>query len=490
MARWQPTDNLSLEYTRVDYRFGSEFSFITSPSSYVTNVKRISEPLDVALQLDSLNGTFNFDPFKIVAIASLMKNNGLAIIDSAPVLGTTAITGGVPQSNITHVKIPTFELRLVSNDPSDSSWSIFQNWDYLLGVYYMKADQVADSRLTALGIGLADNPYGVNAIEKALFFNVTRKFFDERLDWNFGARYAATRLVSTSNPATLGVVLSQNTSDVIDNHINPSVALTWHFTDDVNVRASYSKGFRFGGVNGDALGFIENLPPTFKSDTLKNIEVGFRSDWLDHSFRFDLTQFKILWSNLPLQQTSTLNEGYVVNIGAATIDGTEAQIIWQVPDNIPFVPAGFSLSAAGSLLNPRTSESFTDNSKLGSSVNMPSGTRLPLSAKRSATTGINWHGNLGDFALASSVQANFSGDRKSDLRGSYRLPGYGLLDASLRLSSPGWAGAPAISLSGTNLLNKVIIYNATSVTTSPGSFVYIPKGSPRTIKLNVDFKFN
>jgi iron complex outermembrane recepter protein len=195
----------------------------------------------------------------------------------------------------------------------------------------------------------------------------------------------------------------------------------------------------------------------------------------------DVTPFRIDWSDLQLTQISPAAQNYVSNVGAARIDGVEAQLTWQVPGDWPLVPDGLTLTSTFSYLDARTTEYFESANGAAEA-----GTRLPLSPKKSGSLGLAWQQTWNALSFSSSAQAVYASDRKNDLIETYRLPSYQTYAASFRVSHLGWHGAPAISLSGTNLSNEHILYNATPVTAQRGEFVYIPQGLPRTVKLSLE----
>ena len=483
MARWEASERLTFDATYLNYEATRNFTFIDNDRRYETNTKRIAEPAKPQVDVGSLNVQYAFDTFSIVGIANYLQNEETYVLDGSPIIGTGDTIGAIPLTGNSATKMPSYELRLISNEPSESDWAALSNWDYLVGVYYMTAKQKINQVSSYLGVPALANDNTVDVSEKALFFNLTRHFFDGLIDWNIGARVAKTDLDADVLVTSAGVP-RQYLSEVKDSRVNPNVALTWHLTDDVSLRTSFAEGFRFGGANSAGTIGIEDIPPTFESDSLRNYEVGLRSDWFDRRLRFDVTGFLIRWSDLQLTQLSRLAMGYVDNVGAATIKGVESQLIWQIPDDWAFVPSGLNVSAAFSYLNARTTEDFD-------SANGPAekGTRLPLSPKVSGTVGVAWEHSFGGLDVRSSVQGYFAGSRTNALIETYRLPAYSTYAASLRFAYPSWPLSPAISLTGTNLTDEFVLYSAFPVTANPGAMVYVPQGQPRTVKLNLELAF-
>lgn len=482
MARWEATERLSFDITYLDYAFDNNFSFLDSDERPETSVKRVHEPLNSTVEAQGLNVQYAFDAFTVVGLVSRLKSGEYFLLDASPVLGTSD-AGAVPLIINLSVDMPSYELRIVSNEPSDSSWALLNNWDYLAGIYYMDADQYVNQLTTYNGVAISETDAYVYAEEKALFVNLTRRFVDDKLVWNMGARAAETALDIDTVVSYLGVPRSFPAKQP-ESRINPSFALTWNFNDDVSLRGSYADGFRFGGGNTATTIGIEDIPASYKSDSLSTYEIALRSDWFDKSLRFDITPFLIDWSDLQLTQISPSGYSYTANVGGAIIKGIETQLIWQIPDDWALVPSGLTLNLGYAYLNAKTTEDFSS-----ANGDAPKGSRLPLSSKNSGAIGLSWQHAWNALDFSSSMQANFASDRPNDLIESRRLPSYHTLSASFRVANLAWPGSPALSLTGTNLTNEFILYNATQVTASPGDFVYVMQGLPRTVKLSLDFMF-
>jgi iron complex outermembrane recepter protein len=67
--------------------------------------------------------------------------------------------------------------------------------------------------------------------------------------------------------------------------------LSYKFTDTVLVYATYSRGFRPGGVNR-----VGDLPP-YRADYLGNYEMGWKTQWLDNCLRFIGAVFRENWKD-------------------------------------------------------------------------------------------------------------------------------------------------------------------------------------------------
>src|SRR5690606_29383981 len=78
-------------------------------------------------------------------------------------------------------------------------------------------------------------------------------------------------------------------------------ALEKQFTDDIMGYLSYSEGFNSGGVSAPTLvinGVSRRLLIPYDPSTLKNTEIGVRSDLADGRVRFNATIFRTIWADL------------------------------------------------------------------------------------------------------------------------------------------------------------------------------------------------
>ena len=74
------------------------------------------------------------------------------------------------------------------------------------------------------------------------------------------------------------------------NEFTPKVSLSWYATDDVMLYATYSEGFRSGGMNGRAgTEFTARL--TYDPEFVDMFEIGMKSSWLDNRIQFNAAIF-------------------------------------------------------------------------------------------------------------------------------------------------------------------------------------------------------
>jgi iron complex outermembrane recepter protein len=110
-------------------------------------------------------------------------------------------------------------------------------------------------------------------------------------------------------------------------------------TDDVMFYATWSEGFRPGGVNRRG-----TFPP-YKADFLTNYEVGWKTSWADNRLHFNGAIYVGDWDDF---QFSFLGENGLTNItnaGKASLQGIEVDLQWKATDSLT-VYGGFALQKA------------------------------------------------------------------------------------------------------------------------------------------------
>ncbi|MYM63445.1 TonB-dependent receptor [Pseudomaricurvus sp. HS19] len=213
-------------------------------------------------------------------------------------------------------------------------FAFFQSADYVLGLYYAdeeieaphqllwgdQAQMFFDILIGAAGVADASEGLWSDAFmpasseTKAAFMHWNLELTD-RLGFSVGLRYskdekegALERNYFNPSPVTpfrlLGVQPGPTYSDSFeDEALSGSLAARYHITDDVMAYASYSRGYKSGGVNIDntAAGTVMNNPdevpgavpldPTYKSEFIDGYELGVKADYWDGRARTNVAAF-------------------------------------------------------------------------------------------------------------------------------------------------------------------------------------------------------
>lgn len=277
--------------------------------------------------------------------------------------------------------------------------------------------------------------------------------------------------------------LDARTSDT--GHV-PRVNVTYKFTPNMMVYATYSKGFRPGGVNRVGL----NIP--YLADFLKNYEVGWKTQWLGNTLRWNGALFWEDWNNFQFSFLGANSVTIIRNGGNARIKGVETSVDWLPMSNL-------LLSANFTLLDPILTQNYygcipgTPECTPLPAVEAPAGTNLPITPK--------FKGNLiaryslalsGNWKPYAQISAMYQGQTSPGLLTAQNavygnMPAYALLNLKLGADS---AGGMHADLFISNLMNRrAQLSRFTESNPSTDSQVYIVPAQPRTfgIEFGQDF---
>ena len=126
----------------------------------------------------------------------------------------------------------------------------------------------------------------------------------------------------------------------------PKATLTFKPTSDALIYATYSKGFRPGGVN--RVGGLAN--PTYAPDYLQNYEIGWKTQWF-HRLRWNGALFWENWDNFQFSFLVPPSITAIANGGNARIKGLENELQFAVTDEL-------MLSLNATFLDPRLTQNY------------------------------------------------------------------------------------------------------------------------------------
>ncbi len=227
---------------------------------------------------------------------------------------------------------------------------------------------------------------------------------------------------------------------------------TYRFSDNALVYATWSRGFRPGGINRRG-----TLPP-YGPDTLDNYELGWKTNI--GPVRFNGAIYQQDWSGIQLSFLGANGLTEIRNAGLARIRGAEV--------DIGFRAGGFSLNAGASYNDAEIRRDFCrianatfDCTTAGNSLLAPAGTRLPVTAKFKGNAVARYEFPLGGLDGHVQFAANHIGKRRSDLRTAENaikgfFDAYTTADLSAGIKGEGWAA----ELYATNVFNSNGVINS------------------------------
>ena len=268
---------------------------------------------------------------------------------------------------------------------------------------------------------------------------------------------------------------------------------TYKITDDALVYATWSRGFRPGGINRRG-----SLPP-YGSDKLDNYELGWKTTF--GAFRWNGAVFQEDWNNIQLSFLGANGLTEIRNAGVARIRGLEM--------DAGFRTGGFSLNAGFSYNDAQIRRDFCaianatfDCTTADNELLAPSGSRLPVTAKVKGNAIARYEFPIADWNGHVQFAVNHIGGRRSDLRPVQNaikgnLDAYTTADFSIGVKKDAWdIEAFATNLfdtrgvvnTGIQCLETVCGTGVTSDTPTGGAF-YDTVIKPRVIGLKFSRDF-
>ncbi len=377
------------------------------------------------------------------------------------------------------VKKFTQELRLSSAGESRLSW--------LLGAYYTKEDATNSQDLEALGLDLAPlpgiNPFALASVassykERAVFGNLSYQL-TPALAVSVGLRRLKNEQLV--NAQTGGIILApSDTLSSSDASITNFMAnVSYHFAENTMGYVRVANGYRPGVPNVVSSQYPE-IPASTQSDTMKNYEVGLKSQFAGARGTIDLSVFKIDWTNMQaIVLTADGNIGYGANAGTATSKGVEMSVNYLATEALRLgVNAAFTDAKA-------TQQVVT------ASYTVAVGARLPTAPKWTLAATADYRlAPLGGWTPRVNAAFRYLTEQYSTFSSANptaRIPAGSIADLNLGLSR----GKVDVALYVRNLADKRT-FNSGLPQTNGLTGVRFYRGTlvqPRTVGLTVDYSF-
>jgi iron complex outermembrane receptor protein len=157
--------------------------------------------------------------------------------------------------------------------------------------------------------------------------------FDNTLDGFFGysANHGGSGMGHCFGPALVKFTPCTDLAKRIADTGNvPRVNLTYKLTPDAMVYATYSKGFRPGGVNRTA---DVSIGP-YTADYLKNYEVGWKTQLFGHHLRWNGAVYVEDWNNFQYSFLGVNSVTIIENGASARIVGLDSNFDWAATQNL------------------------------------------------------------------------------------------------------------------------------------------------------------
>ena len=269
-------------------------------------------------------------------------------------------TGFQPETSVNDQAFErtTHEVRLSSIGDSRLKWMVGafyekteDYWDYTFG-------RVEDLASTGFGIYWAlayetsipntddwyTEEYNATTTQKAVFGEMSYDITDS-LSATAGARwfeYERDRTEFKEWPR--GNPYDTDIYEGKDDDTLYKVALNYNFDDDKMIYALWSEGYRLGGFNS-----IKNpnsiLPDQYDKDTLTNMEIGLKSQWLDNRLQLNASLYQMDWEDIQrgITDPDDWTANGTINMGDAELSGAEVSLTYLVTENLK-IDASYAMS--------------------------------------------------------------------------------------------------------------------------------------------------
>jgi outer membrane receptor protein involved in Fe transport len=280
----------------------------------------------------------------------------------------------------------------------------------------------------------------------------------------------------------------------------PKVTLTYKFDDQRLVYATYSEGFRPGGVNR------VGAAAAYEADKLKNYEIGWKTTWFDNRVRFNGAIFQEDWNNFQFSYLGPNSVTIIRNAAKAQIRGIETSVDWAATEQLTF-GGGFSLmdpklksnfcqypSATGGVQSDTCNEYDSTGAVVATHpFGAPAGQELPTTPRFKGNLTARYGFGLSDWQAhvqgALVYQSSVWPDLRTDERAILgQQPAYALFDATLGADK----GPFSIELFVNNVFDRraeIFRYTECTESTCGAYAVYHGIYKPRVVGLKFGQKF-
>jgi iron complex outermembrane recepter protein len=207
------------------------------------------------------------------------------------------------------------------------------------------------------------------------------------------------------------------------------VNLTWKPADGYMMYATWSEGYRPGGINRDP------TYPDYVSDFLTNWELGWKTAWLDNTLQFNGAVFLQEWDDVQVSFAGDNGITLVNNGPTAEVAGIEMQALWMPLD-------GLRLSTSVAYYDSELQDVYCEDSDCESSA--PAGSQLPLTPEFKGNLIGRYEFPLAGFDANVQGAVAYESSRPSDIIPDNNeilgdIPSSTVLDLSAGIGRDSWA---------------------------------------------------
>jgi iron complex outermembrane receptor protein len=484
----------SLDSTPVYYQNAAWNNVLPNYTSTGTPAKRTYRDIDLKLSTSDFEGhglTLTWDVNDSLTLKSLTGYRELdwsAYQDNAEAFAfiNTYITSPVG-SPLVAASGNTVSTHQFSQEFQFSGSAFDNSLEYVGGLYFFKESGSTylqfNSAIPIISIATVKDRYvNADAKSQAIYAQATwtPPILDEKFSITGGARYTKDNRSAERRLIVDGTVLENGSTptaaapngaenDQAFKRFNPSLTLSYNWTDDVSSYLKWTTGYKAGGSSESAP--VGSFDKTFGPEKVTSYELGLKSYLFDRQVRMNVALFESKFEDMQLDlSVDPLDASTVqgLNAGKATVQGAEIEMLYSPIEDLSFTVNYTYLhtsvdemeAIAGTTFDPAVNPA----SPYTVGQNIKEIFALPYSPKHSVDTSIDWtfmHFETSrlsahlDYRFQSSIYDTSQTGSAVPNHDYFAIPSYGILNAQLAWSFDLPRGDHAkISLWGKNIANK------------------------------------
>ncbi|MBW8813233.1 MAG: TonB-dependent receptor [Caulobacterales bacterium] len=357
MVLAEPAEGWSINLTAAGQHLRSDDTHYTTPGLGLKRADRIAEPHvnDIEFATGTIRKSWGWG--ELTSSSGFVRHAYSSLYDATAVQDRyTALAKTSAYSEQTHTKMFVQDIYLTSRGARRVQW--------LAGLYGEYTLVHSPSQL------LAQNP---NLPNVEVYGDDRRDHVREvaaygEVSYRLAPRWivaAGGRLFATRARTISDVVSERFPPRSLDrsanlNGFSPKVSLQYALEGGNLLYASYSEGYRAGGINSGGALPLPAQREIFKPDRLRNLEGGVKLQTPAKRLALNVAAFYDLWTDIQTDQFRASGIPYTTNAGDARILGLEAELAYNLTPDL-FVQLDGRLSHARTVnSNPDFSSQLVD----------------------------------------------------------------------------------------------------------------------------------
>lgn len=313
--------------------------------------------------------------------------------------------------------------------------------NYTAGIFYFNQTNYEPSANTAriVDASTLDVSSAIGKNEGVAIFGEANYAFAKAFTATLGLRYEHEnrKLIFNRFEDVDGIInLIDSRTELSGNYdaLLPKFALSYKINENQNTYASYTRGFRAGGINGNVL--PEGIAQTFDPEYSNNYEIGYKSNWFENKLQLNVAAFHIDWKDLQFFNSFGNFVLARTNVGDAFSRGIEIEAI-----SIPL--KGLQLEANLGINETEYSDFVLSRDVFNADTNMidtilddVSGNQLSNAPEHTIFIAAQYEFDVfKDYSLSLRGEFRNIGQQFTDIQNDLEIASYSLLNSTVTLTN-------------------------------------------------------